>query len=72
MSAVLHLDRMCAMVPLPPHSLHSGCSLMPHSCKCVVSFERVVHCSQQEGDVEEGDPIYKDLKHMYPEYLNIA
>lgn len=28
--AILYPDRMCAKVPLSPHSLHSGSSLIPH------------------------------------------
>jgi len=51
-------DRMCAMVPLPPPSLHSGSSLMPHLCKCV-GFGSVSYTDRSRKEISNDSNFHR-------------
>src|SRR4029434_2359236 len=62
-NAVLHPDRMCAVVPLPPHNLHSGSSLIPHLCK-LTGVGRVSYTARSIKEMRNGSNRHISLHVM--------
>ena len=62
-NAVLHPDRMCAIVPLPPHNLHSGSSLIPHLCK-LTGVGKVSYTARSRKDIRKGSSRHSSFHVM--------
>lgn len=54
--AVLHPASMCAIVPLPPHSLHDGSSLIPHLWR-FFGDGRVSYTERSRKEIRKGSSL---------------
>lgn len=61
-NAVLHHERMCTIVPLPAHNLHSGSSLIPHWCK--LNGVGKVSYTRRRKDMQKASSCHRSLHKM--------